>query len=195
MSPDPGRVVILNGAPRSGKSSTAAALQQREGAWVALGVDSSRASTPPHLQPGIGLRPGGERPELEPAVGHLLHALHASVAATARTGLDVVVDVGHHTAYASDLDPWRIAAHELAGLDVLTVGVRCPEEVLLERRARTWGEAAADLAAVQRWEHAVHTRPYDVEIDTSQVSPAEAAEIVLRALAEGRAKPLSVSSR
>src|SRR5579871_1151105 len=58
-SPVPGRIVILNGAPRSGKSSIAAAIQHTfGGCWMNLGVDRSREMTPARFQPGIGLRPG-----------------------------------------------------------------------------------------------------------------------------------------
>jgi chloramphenicol 3-O phosphotransferase len=51
--------VILSGAPRSGKSSIAVALQARpDGVWMNLGVDVAQQMTPASLQPGIGLRPG-----------------------------------------------------------------------------------------------------------------------------------------
>ena len=64
--PGLGRIVILNGAPRSGKSTLAAEMQATlDGPWVNLGVDGAMAATPPRYQPGIGLRPGGERPDLE----------------------------------------------------------------------------------------------------------------------------------
>ena len=63
----PGQLVILNGPPRSGKSSIAAAIQNSfEGVWMNLGVDRFMAMTPKRYQHGIGLRPGGERPDLEP---------------------------------------------------------------------------------------------------------------------------------
>lgn len=63
----PGQIVILNGTPRSGKSSIAAAIQNTfEGVWMNLGVDWFKQMTPNRYQPGIGLRPGGERPDLEP---------------------------------------------------------------------------------------------------------------------------------
>jgi chloramphenicol 3-O phosphotransferase len=57
-----GQIVILNGAPRGGKSSIAAQVQDSfDGVWVNLGVDAWAAVTPARLRPGIGLRPGGER--------------------------------------------------------------------------------------------------------------------------------------
>jgi chloramphenicol 3-O phosphotransferase len=65
----PGQVVILNGPPRSGKSLIAGAIQDHlAGVWVNLGVDTAMRATPARLAPGIGLRPGGERPELEDLV-------------------------------------------------------------------------------------------------------------------------------
>src|SRR5579871_3756988 len=56
----PGQIVILNGAPRSGKSSIAREIQETfEGVWMNLGVDGFKQMTPRRYQPGIGLRPGG----------------------------------------------------------------------------------------------------------------------------------------
>ena len=53
----PGQIVILNGAPRSGKSSVAAAIQETfDGAWMNLGVDGFMRMTPARFMPGMGLR-------------------------------------------------------------------------------------------------------------------------------------------
>jgi len=52
--------------------------------------------TPEKYLPGIGLRPGGERPDLEPLIMTLYHAMYETIAAHSRLGLNVVVDVGHH---------------------------------------------------------------------------------------------------
>ena len=99
-----GRIVILNGAPRAGKSSIAKAVQENlPGHWISLGVDAQNRSLPQALLPGIGLRPGGERPDLEPVVQRLYAALYESIAAHARHGFDVVADVGHHDAYSTPL--------------------------------------------------------------------------------------------
>jgi chloramphenicol 3-O phosphotransferase len=64
----PGRIVVLNGAPRAGKSSIAAAIQETfDGAWLNLGVDVARAVTPPLLQHGIGRTSGtGRSPRTRP---------------------------------------------------------------------------------------------------------------------------------
>ena len=73
--------------------------------WVNLGVDASMCATPPRFRPGIGLRPGGERPDLEDIVVLLYAALYDSVAAHARLGVDVVVDVGQHDRYSEAAAP------------------------------------------------------------------------------------------
>src|SRR6266702_5850787 len=97
----PGQIVILNGTPRSGKSSIATVIQNTfEGVWMNLGVDRFKQMTPERYQPGIGLRPGGERPDLEPLIVILYGAMYASIALHSRLGLNVVVDVGHHDVYA-----------------------------------------------------------------------------------------------
>ena len=96
----PGQILILNGTPRSGKSSIIEDIQRTfDGVWINLGVDHSMLTTPEHFHPGIGLRPGGERPDLEPLVVNLYRALYASIAAHSREGLNVAVDVGHHESY------------------------------------------------------------------------------------------------
>ena len=92
-----GQVVILNGAPRSGKSSVAAKIQETfDGTWMDLGVDVARLMTPPCAQPRIGLRPSEADHPAASIVPVLYAALYESVAAHSRLGLNVVVDVGHY---------------------------------------------------------------------------------------------------
>lgn len=205
----PGQIVILNGAPRAGKSSIVRVVQDTfEGVWMNLGVDVfARGVTPTRYQPGIGLRPGsgqargGDRPDLEPLVPTLFAAAYDSIAAHSRLGLHVVSDFGHHGA----IHPHLLAdcARRLAGLPVLFVGVKCPAEVIMERRRATWGRGQAAVPAdeedryeLQRpmsvpspvllWQEEVH-RPgiYDLEVDTSLLSPKECAEAIRARLAEG----------
>ncbi len=190
----PGQIVILNGAPRSGKTSIARALQDASpGLWVNLGVDASVCATPPRFRPGIGLRPGGERPDLEDIVVLLYAALYDSVAAHARLGVDVVVDVGQHDRYSRPRHLWGDAAQRLSGLPVLLVGVRCPIEEIWHRRAESWGQAretaGSEVAdAVARWQDAVHAgMAYDLEVDTSRRSAADCARVIARRLAQGPA--------
>jgi chloramphenicol 3-O phosphotransferase len=181
----PGQIIILNGAPRSGKSSIAAVIQNTfEGVWMNLGVDRFMQVTPKQFLPGIGLRPGGERPDLEPLVAILYRAMYASIAAHSRLGLNVVVDVGHHDAYSVPRGILPACARILSGLPVLFVGVRCPIEIILQRRRATGWDAASAAdgpvpPAVHAWQQAVHNPGiYDLEIDTAMLSPEEAAESI-----------------
>src|SRR3990172_13301398 len=137
---NPGQIVILNGAPRSGKSSIVRVIQDTfEGVWMNLGVDVfARGVLPKRYQPGVGLRPGpgpgvgGDKPELEPLVPVLYAAMYESIAAHSRLGLNVISDVGHHGAIHPGL--LGACARRLAGLPVLFVGVRCPIQEIMKRR-------------------------------------------------------------
>jgi chloramphenicol 3-O phosphotransferase len=186
-----GQIVILNGEPRSGKTSIARAMQQHAAPpWLNLGVDAAMAWLPERLSPGIGLRPGGERPDLEDTVVLLYRALYDAIAALARQGFNVVVDAGLHESYSRPLPIVDDCARRLAGLPVLFVGVRCAPDVIWQRRAQTWDQhrESADrplLDAVARWREAVHGSTYDLEVDTSESSPVDCAAMVLSRLRDG----------
>ena len=129
--------------------------------WVNLGVDRSMQMTPAQYLPGIGLRPGGERPDLEPFVVVLYAALYEAIAVHSRLGLNVAVDVGHHDSYAALRGILPACARRLKGLPGLFVGVRCPIEVIMERRRATG--CPVDLPAqaeppgpVRLWRGAAH---------------------------------------
>jgi chloramphenicol 3-O phosphotransferase len=184
--PPPGQIVVLNGAPRSGKSSIAAVIQETfEGPWMNLGVDIARAMTPRRYQPGVGLRPGEAAHPVAAFVPVFYAALYESIAAHSRFGLNVVVDVGHH-----DGGILADCARRLAGLPALFVGVRCPIEVVMERRDASpagryaTGSAAEPVPApVLLWQHEVHLPGiYDVEVDTSVLSPEQCADAIRRRL-------------
>ena len=72
----------------------------------------------------------------------------------------------------------------------LFVGVRCPVDVIIARRNAgelgregTYATSAPGgevPAPVLRWEEEVHRgKSYDLEVDTSQLSPGQAAEQIL----------------
>jgi chloramphenicol 3-O phosphotransferase len=184
-----GHIVILNGVPRAGKSSIAAALQAR-GRWINLGVDAQNRTLPPSLLPGIGLRPGGERPDLEPMLPGLFFALYDSIAAHAHQGFDVVADLGHHDFYSRPLGILPACARRMAGFGVLFVGVHCPIEIFMARRnADPNGYVGGDGVPepVQRWQDAVHMPGiYDIEVDTGAMTPEACAEAIEQALAAPR---------
>lgn len=196
---DDGWIVVLNGAPRSGKSSIAAVIQETfEGPWLNLGVDVfCQHVTPPRYRPGIGLRPGGgERPDIEAVLPALYGAFWDSVAAHSRHGLNVVADVGLHDAYSAPLGILRGAARRMRGLPALLVGVRCPMEEIMRRRDEgqpgqeeryvTSGPGGEVPGPVLRWQRHVHDPGvYDLEVDTSRVTPRVAAELIRERLGGG----------
>lgn len=196
---EPGQIIILNGAPRSGKSSIVAVIQETfKGLWMNLGVDKFMQLTPAQYLPGIGLRPGGERQDIEPFVPILYSAMYESIAAHSRSGLNVVVDVGHHDAYAIPRGILTDSAQRLSGLPVLFVGVRCPIGIIMERRLggipRNTGwnkENSADTPVphpVLLWQREVHIPGiYDLEVDTSLLNPDECAEVIRQHLETGPA--------
>jgi chloramphenicol 3-O phosphotransferase len=191
----PGQIIVLNGAPRAGKSSIVAAIQQSfDGPWMNLGVDLFvREVTPARYRPGMGLRPGDAGHEVAPLVPVFYAAMYDSIAAHSRAGLNVVVDVGHYDeAILAD------SARRLAGLPVLFVGVRCPLAVIMarrnagqpgrEREYATGSESEPVPAPVLRWQNAVHLPGvYDLEVDTSRLSPDECAAAIRRRLEAGPA--------
>lgn len=194
----PGSIVVLNGAPRSGKSTIAAAIQDEfEGPWMNLGVDVfAGCVTPRRFRPGIGLRPGGERPDLEALLPVFYTAMYESVAAHSRVGLNVVVDVGHHDAYATPRGILPQVAAQLDGLPAFLVGVRCPVDVVMHRRNtvhpgregryETGGLEGGTPEAVLRWQVETH-RPgiYDLEVDTSVMAPSDCAARIRAHLESG----------
>ena len=192
----PGTIVVLNGTPRSGKSSIVSALQASAagGPWLNLGVDTMADVLPVEVRPGIGLRPGGERPDLEDSVVLLFRSLYATVAAWSHAGRNVVVDVGHHDDYARPLGILtNVAAVELGALPAYFVGVRCPAEVIMARRDASAGGGYVTSPPdgtipeiVLRWERAVHDPGiYDLEVDTTRDSAESCVARIVRRVGEG----------
>jgi chloramphenicol 3-O phosphotransferase len=188
---NPGKIVILNGTPRSGKSSIATEIQSTfEGVWINLGVDQFMQMTPKRYQPGIGLRPGGERPDLEPLIMIMYRAMYETIALYSRLGLNVVVDVGHHDGYSVPRGILPDCARILKGLPVLFVGVRCPIEIVMKRRLDTWQVGYTNEGKVPKpvslWQHLVHVPGiYDLEVDTSLHTPEECTLLIHQRLEDG----------
>lgn len=183
-----GYVVVLNGSPRAGKTTIARAVQEQlPGPWLNLGLESFKSATAARYQPGIGLRPGGERSDLEPLVEALYLAMYESIAAHSRRGVNVVSDTTHHDSYSKPMNLLPRCAALVVDLPVLLVGVRCPLPIVMERRQDTWGwsydEDGSVSAPIQRWQSAVHEPGiYDLEVDTSKTTPSAAAELIQRHL-------------
>ncbi len=196
-------IIVLNGAPRSGKSAISLALLARRTSWVADGVDSDMSNTPPHLMPGIGLRPGGERSDLEEAVRRRYVEMFRRCVIAATPGRSVVLDLGLHHDYAGELYPLWDAATHLPHASTWLVGVRCDLSVIMQRRAQSRPDIylpARDGEVpfpVLRWQEAVHDPGiYDLEVDTSRTPAGTCAERILAAIATSEPNALrSVAER
>ena len=189
-----GRIVVLNGTPRSGKTSIARRMQAySEDVWLNHGVDQSMRDTPQKYQPGIGLRPGGERPDLEPLVVKFYLAHYDALVELAREGYNLVADLGHHDAYSKPLHILEQCAQRLDGIEAWLIGVDCDLTTILARRAEADGiyaRPSADdpvPAPVLRWQEEVH-RPgiYDLRVDTTRRTSEDCAREILDFVASGR---------
>ena len=189
IAPAPrGRIILLNGTSSSGKTTLARALQDRlPDPWIEIGIDRFVFALPRRYreQPAWSEvfryvpedRPEGAAFEIEtgPLGQRLVSGMHRTAAALAAIGLDVIVD--HVLLERAWLDDCR---RVWASYAMLTVGVRCPLDVVVQRertrRDRTLGQAAAQFAVVHRW------GGYDLEVDTSVLSPDEAAGRIANAV-------------
>jgi chloramphenicol 3-O phosphotransferase len=105
-------------------------------------------------------------------------------------GLNVVADIWHHDNYSEPRGMLTASARQLAGLPVLFVGVRCPIEVIMERRLATWGVGydsdGSVPAPVSRFQRDIHLPGiYDLEVDTSKLSSQACADRIRHHLEAG----------
>lgn len=105
---------------------------------------------------------------------------------TAGLGVNVVVDVGHHDCYSVPQGNLFESARRLTGLPVLFVGVRCPVDVIVKRRQETWDPNRGLDDPIRLWQREVHIPSiYDIEIDTSKLTPEICAAKIQRHLFDG----------
>jgi len=170
------QVILLNGASSAGKTSLSRALQRRlPRPWLTFGVDSLIAAMPPQLEgapEGLMIYADG-RVTTGPAWQALEADWRRALGAMARSGVRLVIDevmFGGAEAQAQ----WNAA---LAGLSVLWVAVTCdPAEMARREAAR--GDRVVGMSALQAG--IVHGGVvYDLEVDTSALSPEECAKLVL----------------
>jgi chloramphenicol 3-O phosphotransferase len=206
-----GNIVLLNGTPSAGKTTTARALQQiMEKPYVHTGIDHFLSSVPEQCfaaWKGIAPPPadyfllvykGGaarfipklEAGESDHGLGDfaglriglagikLLAGMYRGIAAMAAGGIDVIVDDVFH-----DERVLRAAVDALCDLPVLFVALHVPREVA-ELRERERGDRGPGGAAA--FYDLVHAHGiYDLELDTSVLSPQECALRIKEALQNG----------
>jgi len=183
-----GRIILINGTSSSGKTTLVKGLQATlPDLWLEMGIDRFAYALPgrirgeptwPLLFRYVRLEgiPDGQFTIETTALGsRFITGMHATAAALAELGLNVIVDqVVLERAWLEE------CARLWADFEVLFVGVRCPLDVVvdreLDRKDRTFGQAAAQFDVVHRW------AAYDVEVDTSVLAPSEAVALISAAL-------------
>jgi chloramphenicol 3-O phosphotransferase len=176
LAPGPGRIILVNGTSSSGKTTLVRGLQRAlPELWLEMGIDRFAYAVPGRVagQPTWPLLFRYVRPE---GATDGPFTIETTPAALAGAGLNVIVD--HVLLEGAWLEECR---RLWAPFRVLTVGVRCPLEVVRQRErdredGRTLGQAEAHFEVVHRW------GPYDVEVDTSVLTPEEAVAAVVAAL-------------
>ena len=113
------------------------------------------------------------REMLDQEWAHIIGGFHAAAAAMTRAGNLVIVDD-----VLEDNPPWVENLLELFdGLEVVFIGVHCPLEEL-ERRERERKDRKEGMARLQ-FEQVHAQAVYDIEVDTSVLSPEECALVIM----------------
>ena len=169
----PGRIIFLNGASSSGKSTLATALQERlDEPFLHVSSD--------HLAAGGVLPRRRDRDgpfdwwhQMRP---RFFAGFHRCIPALAYPGNDLIVD--HIIEFAT----WRRdLAALLRGLDVYLIGVHCDLDEI-DRRERERGDRRVGEGRTHVTVDGIHTfGPYDLDVDTTRGVSAELVDAVLDA--------------
>ena len=174
-----GTVIFINGASSSGKTGIMHALQGLlEEPFLEAGIDKfiwmlpERYLDRPLWDDVLGLA------DRAGAAGHgLVRGMHRAIAALSQAGCNVIAD---HVL----VEPtWAKECVDLfADLPVWLIGVQCPLDVLEQRersrKNRTLGQARLQFPVIHK------NTLYDLEVDTSLLSPEECARRIISRLDE-----------
>ncbi len=172
----PGRIILLNGASSSGKSSLARAVQARiETPFWHISIDHLRDSG---VLPSARIK-SGEFDWRAMREAFFL-GFERSLLAYVEAGNDLIVE------HIMESEAWLLRlADTLAGHDVFFVGVHCALEEL-ERRERERGDRP--IGDARRDFHRIHSYClYDIEVDAMQDRDANADAVI--AAWRARSKP------
>lgn len=164
-----GSIILLNGTSSSGKTTLAKELQRMlPSPWVVLSADRVLGGFP-FDHPASKLD-GVWRP-----LGRLFYD---TAARFSDAGFDVIAEQVFQ-------DPLQLedAVARLAGHRLWFVGVRCELDEA-ERRENARGDGTPPGTARHQAELVHGDRVYDIEVDTSAITPGRAAQAVIDGLSE-----------
>jgi len=191
-----GNIIFLNGCSSSGKTSVAKALQEiMDGYYIHTGIDHYLEKIPQKIHAmSDGKNPaaadgflwvypndGGQVSEIRigPVGYRLLVGMYRATAALAAAGNDLIIDD-----VVFDGKVLRAAVDALYTSKVLFVGVFCPYEVLVQREMMRKDGIPGLVKAHYDIVHAHGI--YDIEVDTSTLTPMECAFRIRDRLVNGR---------
>lgn len=163
-----GRIILLNGASSSGKSSVGRALLPLlPDPWFLVPIDAVGA-----MRSTVHTRVLDDA-EISEMLRRTRLGYHRAVAALASAGNDVIMD------YPLS-EQWRMndLLETLEGYDVTLVEVRC-SQAELERRERVRGDRPVGLARSQSTVYA-HGE-FDIAVDTTSTGPDACALTIVNA--------------
>ncbi len=185
-----GTVVILNGSPCVGKSTTIKAIQAKQNQlWLGMGIDNFFVGVLPtgfftENKSGYNTHAVMQGIATEDEEGKLfslylgeqgnkiIKGMHRAIAAYARSGNNILVD---YTPYnASSREDFEEA---LAGIPVIKVGMMASLPILLQRE-KLRGTSPEGLVRSQ-YEIAHQGWNYDLEIDTDYITADQAADLII----------------
>jgi chloramphenicol 3-O phosphotransferase len=178
-------VIFLNGCTSAGKSSLAAALQDRlPGLWLRTGIDHAIAMAPSalhHAPEGFVFSTGSDgllRLDFGPSGRALLRAHQRAAAALLGPDTNLVLD-------EVLVEPWMLQGWlgSLVGHDVWMIAVHCDLDEL-ERREIARGDRRLGQARGQSGR--IHAGvSYDIEVDSTRTGPDALADSIAARLASG----------
>lgn len=175
-----GRIILLNGASSSGKSTLARAIQRAfDEPFQHFSSDILAVGLPERREPsGPFLWWGNVRPRF-------FDGFHRCVAALALAGNDLIVE------HIIEFPQWRAELAQLTrALDVFLVGVHCSLDEV-DRREQLRGDRRIGEGREHIEVDRIHDfGPYDFEVDTTTRDTAEVAAEVVRAWHERSASVL-----
>jgi len=173
--------IFLNGTSSSGKSSIARAIQKLSLApYIHLQVDMILGAL--HWEsPSVSERQ-------DECLQTCITNFHKSLPVFITPPFYGIID---HVVLRED--EYKECLDCLSGLSYVTVGVRCPLEALIKRELDR-GDRKIGLAARQ-FDKVHSNREYDIEVDTSTMTPEQAAEIILNHIKELPNKSEQVTPR
>jgi len=201
-----GQIIMVNGTSGAGKTTTCAGIARRFAEpYLMFGMDLLVGTLLParYTMFGADKQTGYQPTAYGPVAVRAVQAMHEMIAAASRAGQAMVVD---HLAF-TDPPVLQDAVWRMADVPVLFVNLK-PSREVLDKRIRERridvipapiqeAMAAAgpdilaalgeELAEATPWfyEHAYANQIYDLELDSSAMSPEDVCDRIAARLAEG----------